>query len=89
MSQKIDEDKLNVFVAMAKCVPNWFSTTTIDRRWKWGRLDFRFHKRSADGLMGRFGGGWNWECGFRIGGNTIILMLLIATLRISIDKRTA
>ena len=86
MSHEIDEKKVAEFVGLAKLIPNWASSTTIDYRWKWGRLDFRFHKRGTDGVMGRFGGGWNWEVGFQAGGKTIIFSLLVATLRITLNK---
>lgn len=33
--------------------------------------------------MGRFGGGWNWCLGFRLGGKTIYIELLIGAIRIS------
>lgn len=33
--------------------------------------------------MGRFGGGWNWCVGFRAGGSSIILELLIGMITIS------
>lgn len=33
--------------------------------------------------MGRFGGGWNWCLGFRAGGKTIYLELLVGAISIS------
>jgi hypothetical protein len=49
-----------------------------------GRLRLVFDFVSKGCFMGRFGGGWNWEVGFQAGGKTIILNLLIFTLRIEI-----
>lgn len=38
--------------------------------------------RGSDG-MGRFGGGWNWCLGFRIGGSSIYIELLVGAITIS------
>ena len=43
------------------------------------------HKKSTE-LWGRFGGGWNWKLGFQIGGNTLLISLLIYEIRIVIIK---
>lgn len=34
--------------------------------------------------LGRFGGGWNWKVGFQIGGRTLIISLLIGSIRIEL-----
>jgi len=52
-----------------------------------GRLEFAFGYRSKDNAWGRFGGGWNWKLGVQIGGATVLINLLICSLRISIRKR--
>lgn len=56
--------------------------TSIRREWYVCGFRIAFEWRSSENLMGRFGGGWNWELGFQIGGNTVIFNLLVATLRI-------
>lgn len=43
---------------------------------------FVYTRRSKDNLWGRFGGGWNWKLGIDVGGTTVIVNLLVATLRI-------
>lgn len=58
----------------------------IEKETKIGRLRIVFDFVSKDSFMGRFGGGWNWKLGFQIGGKTIILNLLIFSLRIEIEK---
>lgn len=47
----------------------------------WGGYRFTLRHRKA-GLMGRFGGGWNWVLGFQASGPTLILNLLVVSLRI-------
>lgn len=42
---------------------------------------FCFEVRQSKG-WGRFGGGWQYKLGFQIGGTTVILNLLVATLSI-------
>lgn len=39
----------------------------------------RYGWRGSDG-MGRFGGGWNWCLGFRAGGSSIYIALLIGAI---------
>ena len=46
-----------------------------------GRLHVKVEWRSSRNLMGRFGGGWNWEVGIQVGGSTLIVNLLIASVR--------
>lgn len=60
----------------------WASTPEICESWQLGSWIVTLSKRATDGLMGRFGGGWNWKLGFQAGGNTVIISLLIAELRI-------
>jgi len=55
----------------------------VRREWRIGRWRFVYNRRSKDSLWGRFGGGWNWELGFQIGGSTVIINLLVASLRIN------
>ncbi len=56
------------------------------KEWSLGRLQVVFDCRSAKGLWGRFGGGWNWKLGFQAGGNTMIVSLLVADLRFSLKQ---
>lgn len=55
----------------------------IDKRGSLAGWEFHFSARSKDNLWGRFGGGWDWKLGVQGGGNTFIISLLIADLRIS------
>lgn len=59
----------------------------IQREWQVGRMAIMFHWRSKKNLWGRFGGGWNWNLGFEAGGSTVILNLLICSLRINKVKK--
>lgn len=45
-------------------------------------IKLSFSMQSKDNFMGRFGGEWNWKLGFQAGGNTIIISLLVADIRI-------
>jgi len=55
--------------------------TEIRRRWTIGALEIHFLWRSPKNFMGRFGGCWNWELGVQVGGSTVILNLLVFSLR--------
>ena len=46
----------------------------------------RYSRRSADSPMGRFGGGWNWNVGVKVGGSTLMFSLLVAELSFSRRK---
>lgn len=54
-----------------------------------GRYKFQYSHRSKENLMGRFGGGWNWNLGFQTSGSTLILNLLVASLRITKQDKEA
>ncbi len=56
-------------------------------KWRLWRFEFTFNWRSKSNLMGRFGGGWNWQFGFEAGGGTIIFCFLVCSLRIEFQKR--
>jgi len=45
------------------------------------KLTIAMEHRRAGRLMGRFGGGWDWEVGFQQGGRSLILNLLVFTIR--------
>jgi hypothetical protein len=51
------------------------------------RLKIHYSHRSPASWMGRFGGGWNWALGIRVGGRCVLLQLLI--LEISFNWLTA
>ena len=72
------------FTKLAKFVPNWASSVAFDKSKRIGRIKLRLEMRRADGVMGRFGGGWNWKLGIQIGGKTLLISLLVAELTISI-----
>ena len=57
--------------------------TEIRKNWRLGRLAVQYHWRSKKNLWGRFGGGWNWKLGFQVGGSTVIVDLLVFSLRFS------
>jgi hypothetical protein len=59
----------------------------VKRDWRWGRWNFSYRRRSSKNLWGRFGGGWNWKLGVDIGGSSVILNLLVSTLRIERVKQ--
>jgi hypothetical protein len=58
-------------------------------RWEWFGRRFKFEKRSADNIWGRFGGGWQWEVGVQVGTSSVIINLLVCSLRIDGVKREA
>jgi hypothetical protein len=45
------------------------------------RLHVTYERKSRHDLHGRFGGGWQWKLGFQAGGRTLILHLLVASVR--------
>lgn len=53
------------------------------REFTLGRTKMVYTRRSSQNLWGRFGGGWNWKLGVMIGGSTVLLDLLVASVRIS------
>lgn len=53
----------------------------IRKTWAIGRLAITFNWRSRRNLWGRFGGGWNWKLGVEIGSTTVMVYLLICSLR--------
>lgn len=65
----------------------WFSKKLISKRWNIWCFEFKFEMKSSKGIMGRFGGGWNWKVGIQVGGKTIIIYLLVASLWISYKNK--
>ncbi len=60
----------------------------VNKSFNFGRLAVCFSWRSRRSSMGRFGGGWNWNVGFQIGGTTLIVNMLVCSLRISLKDKT-
>lgn len=56
---------------------------------KIGRLSIEYRHRSPENRGGRFGGGWNWKAGFQAGSGTLIINLLVATLRFDLEEKSA
>jgi hypothetical protein len=86
--RKINADAAKAMVDAVKDIPAWRASTYINKRWQFGRLNARLYWRRADGLMGRFGGGWDWKLGFQAStpskyGWTIIFSLLVADFYVS------
>ena len=75
MSQHIQEEE----ASKPECVDYY-------RKWQIGRLKISFHYKSANRFWGRFGGGWQWALGFRSGGNTLLIDLLICSVSCSIVR---
>ncbi len=53
------------------------------KEWRVGRLKTSIEWRSAKNPMGRFGGGWQWELGIQVGRTSVIVNLLVLSVRIS------
>ena len=51
------------------------------------RIQIRIIKNSRKRPWGRFGGGWNWELGFQASSSTVILNLLVLSVRIYRPKK--
>jgi hypothetical protein len=58
----------------------------VRREFRIGRLRAVYNRRSRKNLWGRFGGGWNWRIGVDIGGSTVIVNLLVASLRFEVVR---
>jgi len=54
----------------------------IKKRWEGKYFGFSFRMRSSKHLWGRFGGGWDWALGLKIGGTHIHLDLFVAEVTI-------
>lgn len=55
----------------------------IRRELALGRLRVSYRRRPGTMLWGRFGGGWQWALGFRSGGSTLLLQLLVCEVTLS------
>lgn len=47
------------------------------------RFTITFEQRKKSSYMGRFGGGWNWELGFQICSDNLIINLLVMSIKVS------
>lgn len=65
---------------------NWAGGTQIVKEVYFLGRRLKFQWKCTQG-WGRFGGGWQWELGFQIGGSTIIINLLFCSLRIDKKKK--
>ena len=81
MSAQID-DKLRSFVQWLMITDRW-----VYLRHKIGRLAISFEWRKASNAWGRFGGGWQWKLGFQYGYRCLIISLLVADLRIEMERK--
>ena len=84
---KIDLTSLEAFVVAVVRHNQQTKTLEITKRCRLGRLEITFNWRSRKNLWGRFGGGWNWELGFQASTTTIIINLLVFSLRFYWGKR--
>jgi len=70
--------------------PSWTGGGWNKRTLLMGNFAITLQTGKSDG-WGRFGGGWNWCLGFEIGGTTLVLNLLICSVRLEkiTDERKA
>lgn len=52
-----------------------------------GRLRVKWEWRSKHCFWGRFGGGWNWKVGIQAGGSSMIVELLVCSLRFDVEEK--
>lgn len=64
-----------------------FPSHGIKKQWKLGRLEIMFEWRSSENLWGRFGGGWNWVLGIQVGTSSVIINLLVCSLRFNLKSK--
>lgn len=58
----------------------------VRKEWRLWRVRIVYHWRSSENLWGRFGGGWNWKIGAQAGGRSLIVDLLVFSLRFEVLK---
>ena len=56
--------------------------TEIKKKWRVLGFNITYNWQSSKNLWGRFGGGWNWELGFQASRSTLILNVLVFSIRI-------
>ena len=49
-------------------------------RWTWPW-------QKSNSIMGRFGGGWNFNLGIQVGGTTVLLNLIWGSIRITFKEK--
>lgn len=64
-----------------------FPIEGIIKKIKIKNLDIVFEWRKKNNLWGRFGGGWNWKFGFMAAGNTIIISIVVFSIRFDFNKK--
>lgn len=87
-----DDEKAKVeFAKVLLLAKKVFPDSSKDIHWikEFGRLAIRFSWRSSKNLMGRFGGGWNWNVGIVASRNAVLFHLLVCTLRFDIKPKEA
>ena len=64
-------------------LPSLWGGLGTQRAARWSRCGWRvaLQWRPGSNPMGRFGGGWQWALGVRVGRSTVLVELLVATLR--------
>jgi hypothetical protein len=83
---KINWKQCLAWVAVADGEKHWSSTTFIDKHWWIGDLKIRIYWRNPDGLMGRFGGGWNWKLGLQWSSSSVIINCLVFSITLYAKK---
>lgn len=87
MAHRLNFLKCTTLAAMAANIPNWFSSTLFSKKVSIGRLSIFINWRRKDGLMGRFGGGWNWSLGFQAGGKSLYVSLLVFSVTFTLNRK--
>lgn len=64
-------------------VVRMMKTQEVVRTLRVGAWKVRYRWRSRHAPFGRFGAGWQWAIGLRIGGNTLLLDCFIFSIMIS------
>lgn len=77
-------------MAEKKTLPiRWGSEHVLDKKVHIGRLKLHLSWRNSKGLMGRFGGGWQWKVGIQIDGTLRSgnIALLVMELSWHLEKK--
>lgn len=53
------------------------------KEWELFGYRIKYQMRRSNNAWGRFGAGWDWVLGFQAGGSTLIINLLVCSIRIS------
>ena len=88
MTEKIDTNRAIAFVNVAKDIPDWFSGVHFEKVLEVGRLRIKATMRDGKGLMGRFGGGWQWKLGIQVGSwRGFIISLFVMEIRVTFRRK--